>query len=65
MGTQAPFLQLSRKATFTVAHNLLLCIGKAEKAMRKAAKHKLNLGIAPCFTPMMPTKDEDKELALK
>ena len=64
-GTHAPFLQLSRKETFTVAHNLLLCIGKAEKVMRKAAKHKLNIGIAPCFTPIMPTKEEDKELALK
>lgn len=64
-GTHAPFLQLSRKETFTVAHNLLLCMGKAEKAMRKAAKHKLNIGIAPCFTPVMPTKEEDKELALK
>ena len=64
-GTQAPFLQLSRKETFTVAHNLLLCMGKAEKVMRKAAKHKLNIGIAPCFTPIMPTKEEDKELALK
>ena len=64
-GTHAPFLQLSRKETFTVAHNLLLCMGKAEKVMRKAAKHKLNIGIAPCFTPIMPTKDEDKELALK
>ena len=64
-GTHAPFLQLSRKETFTVAHNLLLCMGKAEKAMRKAAKHKLNIGIAPCFTPIMPTKEEDKELALK
>ena len=31
MGTQAPFLKLSRKETFTVAHNLLLCMGKAEK----------------------------------
>lgn len=64
-GTSAPFLQLSRKETFTVAHNLLLCMGKAEKVMRKAAKHKLNIGIAPCFTPVMPTKEEDKELALK
>ncbi len=64
-GTHAPFLQLSRKETFTVAHNLLLCMGKAEKVMRKAAKHKLNIGIAPCFTPIMPTKEEDKELALK
>lgn len=64
-GTHAPFLQLSRKETFTVAHNLLLCTGKAEKVMRKAAKHKLNIGIAPCFTPIMPTKEEDKELALK
>ena len=64
-GTQAPFLQLSRKETFTVAHNLLLCMGKAEKVMRKAAKHKLNIGIAPCFTPIMPTKEEDKELAFK
>ena len=64
-GTHAPFLQLSRKETFTVAHNLLLCMGKAEKVMRKAAKHKLNIGIALCFTPIMPTKEEDKELALK
>lgn len=64
-GVQAPFLKLSRKETFTVAHNLLLCIGKAEKAMRKAAKHKLNIGIAPCFTPIMPMKKEDKDLALK
>ena len=64
MGTQAPFLKLSRKETFTVAHNLLLCMGKAEKAMRKAAKHKLNIGIAPCFTPMMPMKEEDAEIAL-
>ncbi len=65
MGTQAPFLKLSRKETFTVAHNLLLCMGKAEKAMRKVAKHKLNIGIAPCFTPMMPMREEDKDLAEK
>ena len=64
-GNHAPFLKLSRKEAFTVAHNLLLCIGKAEKAMRKIAKHKLNLGIAPCFTPMMPVKKEDEESALK
>ena len=64
-GNHAPFLQLSRKETFTVAHNLLLCMGKAEKAMRKTAKHKLNIGVAPCFTPLMPIGEEDKELALK
>lgn len=62
-GNSAPFLTLSRKETFIVAHNLLLCIGKAEKAMRKTAKHKLNIGFAPCFTPMMPDREEDKELA--
>ena len=64
-GNHAPFLKLTRKETFTVAHNVLLCIGKAEKAMRKTAKHKLNIGIAPCFTPMMPTREGDKEIALK
>ena len=64
-GNHAPFLRLSRKETFTVAHNILLCIGKAEKAMRKVAKHKLDLGIAPCFTPIMPTREDDRELALK
>lgn len=64
-GAHAPFLRLSRSDVFKVAHNVLLCIGKAEKAMRKAAKHKLNLGISPCFTPMMPKKEEDAELALK
>ena len=62
-GVHAPFLTLPRMDTFVVAHNLLLCIGKAEKAMRKAAKHTLKLGIVPCFTPMMPTKQEDEELA--
>ena len=40
-------------------------MGKAEKSMRKAAKHKLNLGIAPCFTPMMPLNEEDEISALK
>ena len=33
--------------------------------MRRAAKHKLNLGISPCFTPMIPKRKEDAELALK
>ena len=61
-GAHAPFLRLSRSDAFRVAHNVLLCIGKAEKAMRKAAKHKLNLGIAPCFTPMIPTDNCDKTL---
>lgn len=64
-GAHAPFLQLSRSDVFRVAHNVLLCIGKAEKAMRKAAKHKLNLGISPCFTPMIPTEGCDKTLAEK
>lgn len=57
-GAHAPFLKLSRKDSFKVAHNVLLCIGKAEKAMRKAAGHKLNIGISPCYTPMMPINDE-------
>ena len=64
-GNHAPFLSLTRKETFRVAHNVLLCIGKAEKAMRKAAKHKLNLGIAPCFTPMMPLNESDADSAQK
>ena len=64
-GAHAPFLRLSRSDVFKVAHNVLLCIGKAEKAMRRAAKHKLNLGISPCFTPMIPKRKEDAELALK
>lgn len=57
-GAHAPFLKLSRKDSFKVAHNVLLCVGKAEKAMRKAASHKLNIGISPCYTPMMPINDE-------
>ena len=65
LGNHAPFLKLSRKETFRVAHNLLLCLGKAEKAMRKTAKHKLSIGLVPCSTPAMPTKPEDKEAALK
>ena len=64
-GAHAPFLKLSRSDVFKVAHNVLLSIGKAEKAMRKTAKHKLNLGITPCFTPVIPKKEEDAELALK
>lgn len=64
-GDHAPFLKLTRKETFTVAHNVLLCIGKAEKAMRKAAKHKLNIGISPCFTPMMPKNKADEAAAEK
>ena len=62
MGTQAPFLKLSRKETFTVAHNLLLCMGKAEKAMRKTAGHKLNLGFSPCFAPAVPTDKRDEKV---
>lgn len=42
-GNHAPFLRLPKKELFRVAHNLLLAMGKAEKSMRKAAKHKLNL----------------------
>lgn len=64
-GDHAPFLRLTRKETFTVAHNVLLCIGKAEKAMRKAANHKLNIGISPCFTPMMPKNKADEAAAEK
>ena len=64
-GNHAPFLRLPKKELFRVAHNLLLAMGKAEKSMRKAAKHKLNLGIAPCFTPMMPLNEEDEISALK
>ena len=64
-GAHAPFLKLSRSDVFKVAHNVLLCIGKAEKVMRRAAKHKLNLGISPCFTPVIPKRKEDTELALK
>lgn len=59
----APFLALSRSECFNVAHNVLLCIGKAEKAMRKAVKHKLNIGVAPCFTPLMPTDTVDEKRA--
>ncbi len=62
-GAHAPFLRLSRSDVFRVAHNVLLCIGKAEKAMRAAAKHKLNLGCAPCFTPMIPKNEKDAKSA--
>ena len=62
-GNHAPFLRLERKEVFKAAHNVLLSIGKAEKAMRKAAKHKLNLGIAPCFAPAMPKDKKDEKLA--
>lgn len=33
--------------------------------MRKAAEHKLNLGISPCFTPMISTDCCGKTLAEK
>lgn len=62
-GAHAPFLRLSRRDVFMVAHNVLLCIGKAEKRMRKAAGKKINLGIAPCFTPAIPLCKDDEELA--
>lgn len=64
-GAHAPFLKLSRNDVFRVAHNVLLCIGKAEKAMRKVAEHKLRLGVSPCFNPRLPTSEIDKELAEK
>lgn len=62
-GAHAPFLRLSRADVFRVAHNVLLCIGKAEKVMRKAARHRLHLGITPCFTPMIPKGDCDPQVA--
>lgn len=62
-GAHAPFLRLSRENVFKVAHNVLLCIGKAEKRMRKAAGRKIKIGVAPCFTPAIPKNPEDVELA--
>lgn len=64
-GAHAPFLRLSRSDVFKVAHNVLLSIGKAEKVMRKTAKNELDIGCSPCFTPMIPKRKEDAELALK
>lgn len=64
-GAHAPFLRLSRSDVFKVAHNVLLSIGKAEKVMRKTAKIELDIGCSPCFTPMIPKRKEDAELALK
>ena len=63
LGNHAPFLKLSRKETFKVAHNLLLCLGKAEKAMRKTAKHKLSIGLVPCSTPALPLNPKDEKAA--
>ena len=61
-GNHAPFLRLPRKEVFKAAHNVLLCIGKAEKAMRKTAGHKLNLGFSPCFAPAVPTDKRDEKV---
>lgn len=61
-GNHAPFLRLPRKEVFKAAHNVLLCIGKAEKAMRKIAGHKLNLGFSPCFAPAVPTDKRDEKV---
>ena len=36
-----------------------------EKVMRKTAKIELDIGCSPCFTPMIPKRKEDAELALK
>lgn len=61
-GNHAPFLRLPRKEVFKAAHNVLLCIGKAEKAMRKTAGHKLNLGFSPCFAPAIPIDKSDEKV---
>ena len=62
-GLHAPFLQLDRKEVFKVAHNVLLSVGKAEKRLRRVCGEGVRIGFAPCFTPALPEREEDVELA--
>lgn len=56
-GRHAPGLKLPKSEQLQIGHNILLAHGKAVIAMRKAASHKLNIGIAMASSPPIPVNE--------
>lgn len=64
-GGHAPFLTLPTKEVMLCAHNVLLACGRAEKRIRAVCSHPVQIGFAQAYSPVMPTKDSEYELAKK